>query len=227
MDTDEKKNNLEEQSPEEQKAEEEALSEIKEEEIRSTLAKELDIDPEVDGELLDKLVERDLKSRKMTSGAIRQKINYRDQLKKITSDKKPDDTDDGKGGDSPKDKDDSDDSNESRDEHFLRRMEERDLKDLDLPEEIESEVKTLAKIKGISVREAIKQPYIVSLQAEFDKEKRLKDATPSRSNKGSYSSSNDPSKALDRTEFDFETEDGRKEWQEAKKARRDYLRKKE
>ena len=101
-------------------------------------------------------------------------------------------------------------------------MDARDLKDLALPESIEAEVKDIAKLKGISVREAVKHPYIVSMQQEFEKEERIKNSSPNRVKKGSYASSVDASKSPNPEDFDFDSEEGRKAWITARDAHRAY-----
>ncbi len=224
---DKKDENLEELSPEEQKAEEEALksAEVKEDELREKIAEEMELDPddEAEGELIDKIFEREKKSSGMLSGAIRQKRKYRTALEKLTSDKK---SDEDPAGETPEEKDASEGTAMSE-EKFQEKMEARDLEELDLPEEIETEVKDIAKAKGISVREAVKLPYIVSVIKEFDEEERLKDATPKRNKKGSVVTSVDPSKALNPADFALDTEEGQKAWKEAKTARRAHLNKEE
>lgn len=213
---DEEKNKDLELSPEEQKAEAEALAEVKDDELRDKLAEDMGLDPDVDTELLDKIVEREKKNRERLSGAIKQKINWRKRAETKTSE--PDKKGGGKSaGGEPQDVD------KLVDAKLQQRLDERDLKDLNLAEDIESEVKDLAKLKGISVREAAKHPYITTMIENAKKEQRLKDATPKRSQKGSYSSSGtDPSKPLDPADFDFNSPEGVKAWNDAKKARADW-----
>ena len=210
----EKKENLE-LTPEEQKAETEALAEVKDDELRDKIAVDMGLDPDVDVDLLDKIVEREKKNRERLSGAIKQKINWRKRAETKTSDP------DKKGGGKPANGE-PDDVSKLVDAKLQERLDERDLKDLSLSEDVESEVKDLAKLKGISVREAAKHPYIVTMVENAKKEQRLKDASPKRSKKGSYSSDVDPSKSLDPADFDFNTKEGVQAWNEAKTARANW-----
>ncbi len=82
----------EEVSEEEKKSEAEALAEVKDEELKSKVAEDLGINPEDEPELIDKLVKRELSQREKLSGAIKQKISWREKATKKTSKKEPKDT---------------------------------------------------------------------------------------------------------------------------------------
>jgi len=206
-------------TPEEQKAEQEAMAEVKEDELKQQLAEDMGIDPDIEDELLDKIVSREKASRERLSSAIKQKINWRERAEsKLAKQKLVD------GGETPKEGDAKKEEVTDVDERFRTLMEERDLKELNLSEEVESKVKILAQLEGISVREAVKDPYIVSMQEGFDKEERIKKSIPKRSNKGSYASGIDASKPLDPANFDFNSEEGIKAWNEAKVLRHEYER---
>lgn len=213
---------VEEISEEEKKFETEALAEVKDKELKSKIAEDLGIDPEDESELVDKLVKRELSQREKLSGAIKQKISWREKATKKTTDEKPKDTP-GKGEPQTEGKP---LTAEELDKKLDEREAKRDLESLELPEEIETEVKDLAKVKGISVREAAKLPYIVSTIEEAKKAKRIESATPKRKGKGNYASINvDPSKPLNPDDFALGTKKGRKAWADAKAARREYKKK--
>lgn len=213
---DEDKNKDLELTPEERTAEEEATKEVNIDELKDKLAEDFGLDPDTDEELLDKLIEREKSHREKLSGAIKQKINWRT---KFTS-KKPEEnpTEDKKSnkGETP-------DIDRLLDAKFAERMEERDLQELNLSDDLKTEVKDLAKLKGISVREAAQLPYILQRKEVIEKEERIKNATPTRSNKGSYTASVDPSKPLNPADFDFNSEEGVKAWKEAKAAREKHM----
>lgn len=219
-DKDKNKNNGEgegEVSEEEKKSEAEALAEVKDEELKSKIADDFGINAEDEPELFDKLVEREKSHLKKTSDAIRQKIGYREKLQK-TSDKPQNNSGEGEShtdeGKKPL-------TLEELDQKLDERESKRDLENLNLSEEIEAEVKDLAKVKGISVREAAKLPYIVSSIEEVEKEKRISSATPRRTSRGNYASTNvDPSKPLNPEDFPLDTKKGQKAWAEAKVAKR-------
>ena len=204
-------------SPEEQKAEEEAQQEVKDDELKETLAKEFELDPETDEEFLEKLVEREKSHRERLSGAIKQKITWREKAQKASGE--PEDTP-GKG--KKPDEGGELDINKLVDQKLDERLERRELESLNLADELKEEVKELAKLKGISVREAAKLPYILSRKEEVEREERIKKATPKRTKKGSFVPDYDPAKSLNPEDFDFDTEEGVKAWKEAKKARDKY-----
>ena len=219
MDEKNKDENLE-MSPEEQKAEQEALAEVKDEDLRGQLAESMGIDPELEGDLLDKFVTREKESRSKLSGAIKQKIKWRGRAEAKTAEQKPPQDD---GGAKPENKGDSADLTSVVGQKVSEIMEERDLKDLNLPEEIETEVKELAKAKGLSVREAFKLPYVVFRVGQFNKDERIEAASPKRGNEGSYSGNVDLSKPLDPANFNFGTKEGVNDWNKTKAARAAYM----
>ena len=210
-------------TPEELNAEQEAQKDFNESEVRTKLAEEMGIDPETEGELLDKIVAREKNSSEKLSGAIKQKIKWRTRAEEKFKDTTPE-----KGKKSDKDKDQNQTSSPEEvaamvDKKVSERMEERDLKELALPEAIETDVKNLAKLKGISVREAAKDPYIVFKVEEAKRQERLNNSSPMRTSKGSsVKVSVDVSKPLDPSAFDFDTPEGVKAWNEAKQARAEY-----
>ena len=200
-------------SPEEEALEKEMREEVKEDELKESLAKEFELDPETDEEFLNKLVEREKSNRERLSGAIKQKINWREKFQKASEEPK------GTPGKDKKSEDGEPDIDKLVDQKLAERFEARELESLELTDELKEEVKELAKLKGISVREAAKLPYILSRIEEAEQEERIKKATPKRTQKGSFVPSYDPAKPLNPDDFDFDTEEGVKAWQEAKKAR--------
>lgn len=203
-------------SPEEQKAEEEATKEVNEDELRDKLAEEMGVDPDEDSDLLDKLVEREKSHRERLSGAIKQKRSWREKAQKTSENSK----DNPEKGNTHKQE--GPDIEKLLEQKLNERLEARELESLSLADELKTEIKDLAKLKGISIREAAQLPYIQSRKEEVEREERIKNASPKRSNKGSYMSSFDPSKPLNPDDYDFSTDEGRKAWSEAKAARRKY-----
>lgn len=216
MDEDKNKN-LDGISEEEKTLEAELQKEVGDDELKESLVKEFDLDPDVDEEFINKLVKRERSHHERLSGAIKQKINWRDKFQKAS--KEPEDNP-GKGKDPI---DGNLDIEKLVEQKLAERFEISDLQSLDLPDELKEEVKELAKLKGVSVREAAKLPYILSRIEEVKREERINNATPKRSKKGSYAPSYDPAKPLNPVDFDFDTEDGIKAWQEAKAARNKHL----
>ena len=214
MDEQEKNKDLE-LSPEEQKAEEEVAKEVNEDELREKLDDDMGLDPDEQSDLLDKLVEREKTHREKLFGAIKQKRSWREKAQASVNS-----TDNPKKGNAQDKKD--LDIDELVDRKLNERLEKQDLDSLTLTDDLKAEVKDLAKLKGISVREAAQHPYILNRKEEAEREQRIQNATPKRSNKGSYAASYDPSKPLDPADFDFNSDEGIKAWNEAKAARRKH-----
>jgi len=197
-------------SEEEKSEEEQGLAEVKADELKSKLAEDLGIDPDMEGDLLDKLVERETQNRERLSKTIKQKITWREKAKGSTEKPKVETPKDGKKpSEAP-----------NVDELIEEALAKRDLKSLSLSEGIETEVKDLAKIKGISIGEAVQLPYIKDRIEAEKREQRILNATPGRNNKGGYRVSVDITKPLNHEDFDLSSEEGRKAWDDAKKARR-------
>lgn len=191
-------------SPDELKAEEEIQKGVTDDELRSKVAEEFGLNPETDTEMLDKLVEREKSHHEKLSNAIKQKISWRT---KVTSQQQPPKNEGG----SFKEEDIS--------KLVDQKLAERELDSLNLADDLKAEIKDLAQLKGISVREASKLPYIQSRIEEAEKEERIKSGTPKRTSTGGKSIAIDPSKPLNPSDFDLSTEDGRKAWNEAKEER--------
>lgn len=204
-------------TPEEQTAEQEALKGVTVDEIKDKLADEMGLDPEADADLIDKLAKRELSHREKLSGAIKQKISWREKLKSSQT-KTPDTPAKGKSQTLGQE-----DVDRLVDEKLNARLEARELEELGLPEELESELKKLAKINGTSVRKAAQDPYFIYKKKEYEEAERIKNATPTRKGRGSYQQSYDPSKPLNPADFDLSTKEGREEWNNAKAARQKHL----
>ncbi len=67
-------------TPEELASEQQALSDVKEEEVRSSIIEEFGFDETKDGDKIDKLTKKEIDNRRKLSSAIGQKIKYRNQL---------------------------------------------------------------------------------------------------------------------------------------------------
>lgn len=200
---------------EELAADEQGLATVDADELRGKLAEDFGLDPEENAEILDKLVERETENRERLSKTIKQKISWRE---KAQGSKKTPEKGDGK---KPAEKQDVD---QLVDQRVKDALEMRDLKDLNLSEEIESKVLKLAQLEGLSVREAAKDSYIQSLIEKEKQAERINKATPKRTGKGSYKTSIDPSQPLDPDDFDLNTQEGQQAWKDAKAARAKYER---
>lgn len=199
-------------SPEEAAAEQEALADAQESELRTTLAEELGLSEDEDGDKLDKLVAREMKNRKLLSTAVRQKIDWRT---KATGDKPPVKKVASKDG--PLD---AEAIRKEAEEATEAKLEQRDLDDMEYSDTVKSEIKKLARLQSMSVRKAAKDPYIQHLIAEEVKTAAVNEAANNGTRKGKSGVKIDVSKPLDVNDFDLSTEEGRKSWADAKEARR-------
>lgn len=189
-------------TPEELAAEQAALSETKEEEIRAKVIEEFGFNETDDAERIDKLVAKEVEQSKKLSAAIGQKIKHRTEAEELrkkvvapSPEAKPAPEEIGKV--------------------VAEQLEKRDLDSLEYSDELKDEIKKLATVQGISVKQAARDPYIVFKIGEYEKEQRTNEAAISRTNraggKKSYTFDSPP-------EVDMSTEDGRKEWEAYKDA---------
>lgn len=208
-------------TPEEEAEEKEGLAEAKAEELKTSLATKYGIDPDSEADLLQKIVDNELSHREKLSKTIKQKISWREKA----GTKKPGDQKPPAGG-KPNVLD-ADAIAALIDSKVAERLDGEKLKSLDLPDTLQSEVREIAKIRGISIGEAAKLPYILTRIDEVKQEERIKNATPGRNNNSSHQTSIDPSKPLNPSDFDLSSDEGRKAWNDAKASRRDYEKKHE
>jgi len=95
------------------------------------------------------------------------------------------------------------------DEDILRVLEKRELDELDLNDDIKTEVEKIAKLKGVSIKKALNDPYIVFQKEQFEAKQRAEEA--SLGSKGRPAMKKDYS-AQSPADFDLSTEEGRKEY---------------
>jgi len=194
-------------SPEEAKAEQEALAEAKEEEIKSQIISEYGFDEVDDADRIEKLVAKEMKSRKDLSTAIGQKINYRSELQK-------------KNDTPPADKKENsfnlEEIDRKLDEKLNERLEKRDLDSMSYSPEIKAEIARIAKIQGVSVKQAEQDPYIASRIASEEQERKTDEAAISRTHKSGgkivFTIDNPPEIDFSTSEKKAETEKKYEEW---------------
>lgn len=206
-------------TPEELEAEKEAMAEVGDDDLRSEIAERLGVDPDTEGELLDKLVEDKKADRKRFSKAVGQKIKYREAAQKF----KPTESDED-GSDKDQKPGNTEKPEEDFDTRFERKMAERDLEAMDLPDELKEEVKKVAAVQGVSVREASKDPYIVSRIEAHKRAERADKASPGRNNKGGQSSDFDPSKQPQPSDYQLDTKEGQEAWKRDNQAYKKHKR---
>lgn len=182
-------------------------------EVRKSIIDELGLDEDLDSALIDKAVERELKSRKLLSKAIQQKREWREKATSQTEQKpvenpqpKPTETQ-------------TPDINELVDRRVTEKLEENTLTSANISDEIKTEVKNYAKANGVSISQALNSPYVKYLQQEEDKKQKIEKASLGNNHRAPVNSS-DFSKAKP-TDFDLTTKEGRdnyEKWREWKKS---------
>ncbi len=192
-------------TPEELQAEQEALAEGKADEVRAKIVSELGLsDDDQNKTLIDGLVQRELGHKKKLSEAIGQKIKYREQLKgpkpstPVTPATQPLD---------------AEGIRKQAEDATIATLEQRDLDEMDYPDEIKTEIKNVAKFQGVSVRKAAKTGYIQHLISEAVKAGKIDEAAVTRT---PHSTPTAPQGKM--PQFDMSTPEGRKAFDEWKKA---------
>lgn len=132
-------------------AEQAALKVAKEEDIRAEVIKEYGFNETEDAERIEKLTKKELENQKRLSSAIGQKIKHRTEAQKLK-------TGSGNGEGSS--------SQQPKKEEALTTQDTIALAKADVDDDDMDEVLSHAKFKGISVREALKSPYIKSYLSE-------------------------------------------------------------
>jgi hypothetical protein len=184
-------------SAEELAAEQVALQESKEDEVRSKVIAEFGFDEVDDVERIDKLVAKEMEHSKKMSQAIGQKIKWRTEA---TKPKAPAPTETKKENIPP-----TLDVNKV----VAEELERRELEALEYSDKMKKEISDFAKFKGITVKQAQKDPYIASLIKEDEKSQETEEAaiTKTRRSGGTKAASLDNPPDVDMT-----TEKGRAEY---------------
>lgn len=191
-------------TPEELAAEESALKESKVEEIRASVIEKYGLDEVDDSELIEKLSNDFVAQQKAFGKVVSQKRSWRE---KATGAKQPVE----QKGES---KSDAEAIRQEVEEKFMK----RDLEEIDASDELKEEAKKLAKLKDLTIRQAFKDPYIVFLKGQEDQQKKLEKSVISGKKNG-IPTVIDTSKALDPSDFDMSTKEGRDAWDKAKAAK--------
>ncbi len=188
-------------TPEEQKAEQEALVETKEEEIREKVMADLALDPDIDSELIDNLVKREISQREKFSDLIRQKIKWREKAQ----------------GENPENNQTPSDPatppKVTDDEAKIRAiLDEERLEEMNVSDEVKDEIRNLAKLKNLSVKKVVEDPYIQYRMKESEAAAKVQEAGISGTKKGIPVGDG---KTVEAPQFDYTTEEGikaAKEW---------------
>jgi hypothetical protein len=202
-------------SDEEKVADAEALEEAKEDEIRTKIVADLGIEDSDDNkDLIDKIVSREMDNRGKLSKAIGQKIKLRDQLggkPPVKTSSKPADSKNMTAEEIAEQA-----RQAARDEY-----EKRDLDTMPHSDKVKEQIKKVAQLQNVSVIVAAKDPYIISLIEGEERQKKVDDAAKNGKGRTKTGVTIDVSKPLDPKDFDLSTPEGRTEWADAKKAKRE------
>jgi len=190
---------------EELQEEEVALKESKVEEIRASVITKYELDEADDSELIDKISKDIIAQQKSFGKVVSQKRDWRER---VLNPKKIEDKKDLTADEIKKQAEDA------VEERFMK----RDLDDMDVSDELKDEVKKLAKMKSLTIRQAFKDPYIIFLSDKEAQVKKLDKSSISVKKNGKPTVIDSDTK-LDPEEFDLRTPEGRKSWDEAKKAK--------
>lgn len=200
--------NLKQPTAEELQEEEIALKDSKEDEIRNSVIEKYGLSDDDNKELIDKLTKDIIAQRKSFGKVVAQKRSWREQ---VLGNKPPEQKKDDKNLTPEEIKKQAEEAVEER---FMN----RDLEDLDASDTLKEEVKKLAKLKGLSIRQAFKDPYIQFLHSEEVKAKKM-DKSIIAGKKNGEAKVIDPDAKLDPSDFDLSTKEGREAWDKAKKAK--------
>jgi len=188
-------------SAEELAAEQAALQESKEDDIRAKVITEFGFDEVDDVERIDKLVAKEMEHSKKMSQAIGQKIKWRTEA---TKPKAPAPTEVKKDNVVP---------NLDVRKVLVEELEQRELDALEYSPELKKEIKRVAEITGVPIRQAIRDPYIANKIKDYEKENEVEEAAITKTNR----SGGKKTISLENTpEVDMSTPEGRKKWDEYK-----------
>lgn len=189
----------------ENKNNEDKLEDFNEESVIDKIIEKYDLDAEEDEDLIIKLVSNEKESYSKLSKAIGQKIEYRNKFAELQQ--------------SPNLKEDkSKESAKAETSDVSKAVQEaldkRDLEEMNLPEELEEELKKISKVQNISFKKAMNDPYFIYKKEAYEKSDTLAKATISKKNvtaTGTIDTSTPP-------KVDLSTSEGRKVWNDWKKA---------
>ncbi|MCR4307125.1 MAG: hypothetical protein NUV80_01035 [Candidatus Berkelbacteria bacterium] len=180
------------------KEEAEATKDKTEQEIRDSVIAEYGLDETVDSDLVSKLTEKELAHRKQLSKTIGQKIKAREALKNFKPKETPAEPAKPASPAEPVDVD-------TRVNEILN---ERDLRSLEVSDELKQEIRTYAKAKDISYLEASKSSYITFMKEQEEKKAKIEKASISPKQKAN-SAAIEFSKDTKSSDFDVTTPEGR------------------
>ena len=155
--------------PEEEKQqEEELLKETPAEEVRQSIIEKHNLDVDTDSELIDNLASEATELRKQLATAIKQKRNWRE---KATAKIEP------KEEVKPQPPVEPVNAEKLIDEKVNEKLEERELESLDISDELRKDLKTYAKVAGLSIKQAQKSDYFAFKKQKEESAQKAEEAS--------------------------------------------------
>lgn len=183
----------------------EKVVEVKEEELRASVITEYGFSETDDKERIDKAVARERKLIDERNGAIGQKIKHRTDFEEYKKSNPP-------KAEPPQEKKPEEKglSKEDVDAQVNSALDKSFLDDQGFPEDVRKVIENVAKLNGVSAKEAAKDPYAAAKIETWKKQKESDDAALSRKNRADGGGgAADPNEIPD---FDLSTEQGRKDY---------------
>jgi hypothetical protein len=182
-----------------------ASKDQKEEEVRQGIIDKYGLNPDENPELIEQLTKDRIEEMKRFGKVVTQKRNWREKASKTAEPPKPPEHTSTLTPEQIAQK--------AREE-ALATLEARDLEELNLPDDLKSEVQRIAKIQNVSIRKAVQDPYILAKKEAYEKKQKEEEAAISRKNNSgaartSFSVDSPP-------QLDMSTEEGRKKWADYK-----------
>jgi hypothetical protein len=165
--------------------EQSAAQQFNKDEVRASIIAEFGFDEVTDGDKVDRLVQKAEEGHQRLSKAIGQKIKWRNEASKPKEPVTPPPPPETKSF-SPEDVEKTVDA----------RLQQRDLDEMEYPDEIKTEIKRIAQITQVSIKAAARDPYIASKISDYKKTQDADDGAITRKNRShsskEYSIDNPP-----------------------------------
>jgi hypothetical protein len=148
--------------------EEELLKPSKEEEVRAEMIEKYGLDEVEHETLIENLVKDRLADQKRFGEVIGQKRKWREKAQEKPAPKAP--------------VIEPEEIDKKARQIAREELDNEYLEDLDVSDEIKSDIKKLAALQGVSVRKAASDPYIIHKKEQYEQAKKIEEATISRKN---------------------------------------------
>lgn len=178
-----------------------AQQELKEDEVRTKVIEEYGFDPEDDAERIEKAVAKEIDSHKKLSSAIGQKIKHRNEAETLKNDPRLKVT-------PPPPLVETKVPTDEVDKIVNQKLEQRDLDAMEHSDALKKEIKRIAEIQGVTVKQAERDPYITAKIEDEKRQAKADEAAISRTNRSSGAQKFTETPPV----VDMSTPEGRKTW---------------